>query len=261
MIYQEYIRNNKEKQETSQDIQRILAQEEIQSRILFISGGIDKNNAHKITRSLLLLDQISDLPIKVFINSPGGEINSGFAIYDCIRFVRAKVYLIGWGLVASAAALIYLAVPKEQRLSFPNARYLLHQPLSGIQGVVTDLEIHAREVENLKQQINIIIAKGTKRNIVQVEKDTDRDFWLTASEGVKYGLVGRIAENKKDLGGVFARVYDKKEKGIKKNSTESNDQKKKEKKISSEASSKVSGKTNKLPKKIEKTQSKKPKKK
>jgi ATP-dependent Clp protease protease subunit len=117
-----------------------------------------------------------------------------------IRFIGAPVYTIGMGLVASAGALILLAAPKERRISLPNSHYLIHQPLSGIRGVATEIEIHAQEIEKLRVKINQLISSETGQKLDQVEKDTDRDFWMTSDEALKYGLVSRVVVRRADLG-------------------------------------------------------------
>lgn len=116
-----------------------------------------------------------------------------------IRFINAPVYTIGMGLVASAGALILLASPRERRIALPNSHYLIHQPLSGIKGVATDIEIHAAEIEKVRVKINKLIADETGTKLEQVEKDTDRDYWMNAEEAQKYGLIGKIAFSRKDL--------------------------------------------------------------
>ena len=135
----------------------------------------------------------------MYIDSPGGDVDAGFAIYDIIRFVKAPVYLIGMGLIASAATLILLSVPKEKRVGLPNSRYLIHQPLGGMRGVATDIEIYAKDMEKIRAKINKIIAEGTGTPLEQVTKDTDRDYWLDADEAVKYGLISSIITTKADL--------------------------------------------------------------
>jgi len=116
-----------------------------------------------------------------------------------IRFVKPKVWTIGMGLVASAAAIIQLAAPKERRVGLPNSHYLIHQPLSGIRGVATDIEIHAKELEKLREKINRLIADETGNSANQVEKDTDRDYWMNAAEAVNYGLISKIITNRSEL--------------------------------------------------------------
>ncbi len=191
------------KKETEQATAQ-LEKAEVESRIIHLSGSVDDESAYEVCLSLLLLDEISHDPIKLFINSPGGEVNSGFAIFDCIRFLHSEVYVIGAGLIASAAALIYAAVPKTHRISMPHSRYLLHQPLSGMRGVVTDLEIYSKEIDSIKHLINTILSDATCKSFKKVEKDTDRDFWLTAEAAYQYGLVGKIVQNKQELEGIFS---------------------------------------------------------
>ena len=147
----------------------------LKTRTILLSGQINKDLAEKTVRQLILLEEMGDDPIRIFIDSPGGEVDAGYAIFDMIRFVKPKVWTIGMGLVASAAALIQLASPREQRLGLPNSHYLIHQPLSGIRGVATDIEIHARELEKLRSKINRLISEETGVPPDQVEKDTDRD--------------------------------------------------------------------------------------
>jgi ATP-dependent Clp protease protease subunit len=117
-----------------------------------------------------------------------------------IRFIGAPVWTIGMGLVASAGALILLGAPKERRVALPNSHYLIHQPLSSYKGVATDIEIHALELEKMRQKINLLIAAETGKPLALVEKDTDRDHWLSAREALEYGLVSAVVEKRSDLG-------------------------------------------------------------
>ncbi len=171
----------------------------METRTIILSGEVDKDLAEKVVTQLLLLEAAGDGPIKVFIDSPGGDVDAGFAIFDMMRFVRPDVYTIGMGLVASAGALILLAVPKEHRLAFPNSHYLIHQPLSGIRGVATEIEIHAKELEKLRIKLNKLISEETGQKIARVEKDTDRDYWMNAEESVSYGLVSKIISKREEL--------------------------------------------------------------
>jgi len=171
----------------------------LKTRTIMLSGEINKDLAEKTIRQLILLEDMGDDPIRIFIDSPGGDADAGYAIFDMIRFVRPKVWTIGMGLVASAAAIIQLASPKEFRVGLPNSHYLIHQPLSGIRGVATDIEIHARELEKLRAKINRLISDETGLPFEQVEKDTDRDYWMNAEEAVKYGLISRIAAKREEL--------------------------------------------------------------
>ncbi|MCL2229877.1 MAG: ATP-dependent Clp protease proteolytic subunit [Treponema sp.] len=176
-----------------------LAARMLKTRTILLSGEINKELAEKTIRQLLLLEDMNDEPIRIFIDSPGGDADAGYAIFDMIRFVKPQVWTIGMGLVASAAAIIQLASPKERRVGLPNSHYLIHQPLSGIRGVATDIEIHAKELEKLRGKINQLIAHETGNQVSQVEKDTDRDYWMNAEEAVSYGLISRIVTNRNEF--------------------------------------------------------------
>lgn len=171
----------------------------METRTIILSGEVDKDLAEKVVTQLLLLEAAGDDPIKVFIDTPGGDVDAGFAIFDMMRFVKPDVYNIGMGLVASAGALILLAAPKEHRLAFPNSHYLIHQPLSGIRGVATEIEIHAKELEKLRVKLNQLISEETGQKIARVEKDTDRDYWMNAEESITYGLISKIISKREDL--------------------------------------------------------------
>jgi ATP-dependent Clp protease protease subunit len=177
-----------------------LAERFLKTRTILLSGEIDKESAERLVRQLLLLESLSDDPITLLIDSPGGDADAGFAIYDMIRFVRPPVRIVGMGLVASAAALVLLAVPADRRLGLPNSHYLIHQPLSGIRGVATEIEIHARELEKTKDRINKVIAEATGQGLERVEKDTDRDFWMNADEARAYGLISKVGASRAELG-------------------------------------------------------------
>ena len=171
----------------------------LKTRTILLSGEINKDLAEKTIRQLLLLEDMGDDPIRIFIDSPGGDADAGYAVFDMIRFVKPPVWTVGMGLVASAAAIVQLASPKERRVGLPNSHYLIHQPLSGIRGVATDIEIHARELDKLRAKINRLIAGETGVPVEQVEKDTDRDYWMNAEEAVKYGLINRVITKRDEL--------------------------------------------------------------
>jgi ATP-dependent Clp protease protease subunit len=177
-----------------------LAERFLKTRTILLTGEIDKDQGERVIRQLLLLESLSDDPIDIYIDSPGGDVDAGFAIFDMIRFVKPPVRLIGMGLVASAAALILLAVPKDRRLALPNSHYLIHQPLSGMRGVATEIEIHARELEKTRERINRIIAEATGQPLDRIAHDTDRDYWMNAEEAMAYGLISKIGANRGDLG-------------------------------------------------------------
>jgi ATP-dependent Clp protease, protease subunit len=189
----------REDAEAKQETHDPLITRMLKTRTIMLSGEINKDLAEKTIRQLILLEDMGDDPIRIFIDSPGGDADAGYAIFDMIRFVKPTVWTIGMGLVASAAAIIQLASPKEFRIGLPNSHYLIHQPLSGIRGVATDIEIHARELEKLRAKINKLISDETGIPFEQVEKDTDRDFWMNAEEAVKYGLISRIVARREDL--------------------------------------------------------------
>ena len=198
------MRLNKKENNEQESKNTVFSEIEKNSRIVFIADPIDKKLAAKVNKTLLLYDEISNDPIKIFINSPGGEVYSGFFVYDCIRFLRSPVYIIGAGLVASAAALIYLSVEKKYRYCLPHARFLLHQPLSGMKGSVSDLEIHAKELEDIKSIISNIIATQTGQERAKVDIDIDRDYWLYSYTALEYGLVYKIIQNKEELSSLFS---------------------------------------------------------
>ncbi|MDR1215728.1 MAG: ATP-dependent Clp protease proteolytic subunit [Treponema sp.] len=191
--------DNDEREEKNIQGSDPLAVKMLETRTILLSGEINKALAERTIRQLLLLENKGEEPIKIFIDSPGGDADAGYAIFDMIRFVSPPIWTIGMGLVASAAAIIALGSPKERRIGLPNSHYLIHQPLSGIRGVATDIEIHARELEKLRAKINRLIADETDVAFEQVEKDTDRDYWMNADEAVKYGLISRVVTRKSDL--------------------------------------------------------------
>ena len=176
-----------------------LTEKFLKTRQILLSGEINKDLAEKIVRQLLVLESDNDKPISIFIDSPGGDVDAGFAIFDMIRFIKAPVTLIGMGLIASAAALVLLAVSKDHRVGLPNSHYLIHQPMSGMKGVATDIEIHAQEMAKTRIKLNKLIAEETGKTIEQVTKDTDRDYWLSADEAREYGLISRIISSRKEL--------------------------------------------------------------
>ena len=188
--------DDEESGEKVENWQELLAGKMLKTRTILLSGEIRKDLAEKTIRQLILMEAMGDDPVRIFIDSPGGDADAGYAIFDMIRFIRPPVITIGMGLVASAAAIIQLAAPRERRLGLPNSHYLIHQPLSGIRGVATDIEIHARELDKLREKINRLIAAETGNLFAQVEKDTDRDYWMSAQEAVKYGLISKVITNR-----------------------------------------------------------------
>lgn len=182
--------NEKEKSPHKGMMERLL-----ETRVLTIFGEIDMKLAQDLTQKLLILDADSQEPIKIFINSPGGHVESGDTVYDMIRFVKSPVKVIGTGWVASAGALIYAATDRDNRYSLPNTRFLLHQPMGGMRGQASDIAIEAEEILKMRRRLNEIFAKQTGQSLEQVEQDTDRNFWMSAQEAVDYGLVGQIVKS------------------------------------------------------------------
>ena len=171
----------------------------LEHRTLTIFGEIDKSCAERCTERLLAMSFKSDDPITLFIGSPGGHVESGDTIFDMIRYIKPVVRTVGTGWVGSIATHIYLAAEREHRYALPNTRFLIHQPAGGFGGDASDIEIHARELVKTRERINRIIAQQTGQPLDRVEKDTDRDYWMSAQESMEYGLVGRIIESADEL--------------------------------------------------------------
>jgi len=170
------------------------------SRYVMVFGEIDDKLAHAVCRRLLALSQESDAPITLLLSSPGGHVESGDAIHDMIRFVRAPVTIIGTGWVASAGTHIYLAVPKERRLALPNTRFMIHQPAGGAGGQASDIAIQAKEILRARERLAATIARETGQPLERVRADIERDFWMSTQEAIDYGLVSRVVERQSELG-------------------------------------------------------------
>jgi ATP-dependent Clp protease protease subunit len=172
----------------------------LRTRTVLISEAITDTVARRVYQNLLLLENAdSKAPITVIINSPGGEADSGFGIYDMMRFVKCPMRTIVAGLDASAAVLVGLAADKKDRFSLPNSRFLLHQPMAASFGQASDLEIASTEILRLRDRYNQIIADGTGKDLEQVAADSDRDFWMSASQAMEYGLVAKIINSRKEI--------------------------------------------------------------
>jgi ATP-dependent Clp protease protease subunit len=170
------------------------------SRFVLLFGEITHAVANATCQRLIALSTESDAPITMLISSPGGHVESGDAIHDMIRFVRAPVTAIGTGWVASAGTHIFLAPPKERRFCLPNTRFMIHQPAGGAGGQATDIAIQAKEILRTRERIARIIAKQTGRPFETVAKDMERDFWMSATEAIEYGIVARVIEQQTELG-------------------------------------------------------------
>jgi ATP-dependent Clp protease, protease subunit len=176
-----------------------LAERLLRARTIVISGEITQQLAAAVTSQLLALAAESDDPITVYLNSQGGHVEAGDTIHDLIRFIRPPVRMVGTGWVASAGALIYVAVPRPLRFCLPNTRFLLHQPAGGAGGSASDIEIEAREILRMRDRLNRIFARETGQPLERIEEDTHRNFWLDAASAVRYGLVGRVVERVDEL--------------------------------------------------------------
>ncbi len=187
---------------TSEFNQNLREQKLLQNRGIFISEPVTSHTANRVVSDLLILDQEDKKkPIFIYVNSPGGEVNSGFAIYDTMGYINPPVYVINVGLCASIATIINVAVPPERRLGFPNSKYLIHQPLiSGqVQGSASDIEITAAQIMKTREKINHILAKACSQTFEKVAEDTQRDYWMTAEEAKAYGLIHRIISKTSEI--------------------------------------------------------------
>ncbi len=171
----------------------------LKDRIIFISGEIDDNLSNSVIAQLLYLDSISHEDIFLYINSPGGSVTSGLAIYDTINYINSDVSTICFGIAASMAAVILSSGQKGKRLILPNADVMIHQVLGRSEGQASDIKIATERILSLKTRINKILAKNTGKNLTVIETDTDRDNYLSANEAIKYGIVDKIIKNKKHL--------------------------------------------------------------
>lgn len=169
------------------------------SRTVLIFGEVTTELAHTVSAQLLALAAAGREPIRIVLHSPGGHVEAGDTIHDVIRFVGPTVSMLASGWVASAGALIFAAVPHPHRLSLPNTRFLLHQPLGGVGGPASDVEIEARQISSMRARLNRIFAEATGQPETKILKDTDRNHWLSATEAVEYGLVSRIVTRTDEL--------------------------------------------------------------
>lgn len=169
----------------------------LKERVVFLVGPVNEVTANLVVAQLLFLESENpDKDISLYINSPGGSVSAGLAIYDTMQFIKPDVSTLCIGQAASMGAMLLAAGAKEKRYCLPNSRVMIHQPLGGFQGQASDIEIHAREILYLRQQLNELLAKHTGQPVEMIQKDTDRDNFMSAEESVKYGLVDKVLVNR-----------------------------------------------------------------
>ena len=168
----------------------------LKERIVFISGEINDSLGNTVVASLLYLDSINHDDISIYINSPGGSVSAGFAIYDTMQFVASDVSTICIGMAASMGAFLLSSGTPGKRYSLPNADIMIHQPLGGAEGQASDIKIAADRIILLRKRLNKILAKNTKNSLRKIEKDTERDYYLDTEEAVLYGLIDKVIKNR-----------------------------------------------------------------
>ncbi len=164
----------------------------LETRTVMLFGGVDQKLAERVSAQMLYLDHISDEPIRLLINSPGGHVESGDTIHDLIDYISAPVAVIGTGWVASIATHIFLGVPAKQRFCLPNTRFLIHQPSGGAGGKASDIAIQAEEIVKMRERIAQKIAEATGQKLDRVLTDIDRDYWMSTDEAKEYGILGTV---------------------------------------------------------------------
>lgn len=190
---------SKKKQEVEKD--ESLSQQLLETRTIIISDSVDSKLADKVIQQILLLEKLDpEAEIKILINSPGGEVHSGFAIYDMLKFVSCPITTVVIGLAASMGSILSLCGDDGRRFILPNAKVMIHQPLlQGAEGQTTDLEIHSRQILKTRRLIAGMYAEKTGKPIEQILEDVERDYWMNASEAVDYGLIDKIIDSRSQL--------------------------------------------------------------
>ncbi len=169
----------------------------LKDRIIIINGEIDNNLANSVVAQLLYLDSLNNEDISVYINSPGGSVTDGMAIYDTMNYINSDISTIGIGICASMAAFLLSSGKKGKRLILPNSEVMIHQPLGGAEGQATEIKIAAEHILKTKDKLNKILASNTDKNLEEIEKDTDRDNFMSAEEALRYGIIDEIIEKKR----------------------------------------------------------------
>ena len=170
----------------------------LEDRIIFLTGEINDATANIVVAQLIYLEgKNPDKDIFLYINSPGGSVSAGLAIYDTIKYIKCDVVTICIGLAASMGAFLLSSGTKGKRYALPNSEIMIHQPLGGAQGQASDIEIQARHIQSIKEKINLILSEATGQDLKKVQKDTDRDYYMTANEALEYGLIDKIFDKRK----------------------------------------------------------------
>ena len=180
-------------------VQPLVAERLLKARTVLIHGEINSRVAQSVTAQLLALAADSDEPITIFLHSEGGHVEAGDSIHDMVRFVKPRVRMVGTGWVASAGVHIYLAVPLQDRFSLPNTRYMIHQPLGGVRGRASEIQIEAEELLRMRERLNRTIAEATGQSLEKVSEDTDRNFWMSPDQAREYGIVGHVVKSAAEL--------------------------------------------------------------
>jgi ATP-dependent Clp protease, protease subunit len=171
----------------------------LETRTVLVFGGIDQKLAQSVSAQLLYLDHVSHDPIRIFINSPGGHVESGDTIHDMISYLQSPVAVIGTGWVASAGTHIFLGAPKERRFCLPNTRFLIHQPSGGAQGRAGDIAIQAQEIVKMRERLAQVISARTGQPVERVRDDIEKDYWMSTEEAIDYGILGKVIRSAAEL--------------------------------------------------------------
>ena len=190
---------NDEEEEEKSGANNAMLSKFLQTRTVLIFGGIDQKLAQSVSAQLLYLDHVSHEPIKIFINSPGGHVESGDTIHDLISYLVSPVSVIGTGWVASAGTHIFLGAPKERRYCLPNTRFLIHQPSGGAQGRAGDIAIQAQEIIKMRERLAQVIAENTGQPVERVREDIEKDYWMSTDEAKDYGILGTVIKTAAEI--------------------------------------------------------------
>jgi ATP-dependent Clp protease, protease subunit len=191
--------NDEEKKEDEEKKDEGMGGLILKARTVLVNGQVDQELAQKVISQLIALDADSHDPIKVIVCSPGGHVDSGYAIHDIMKYIESPVITIGAGWVASIGVPIFFGADKENRYSLPSTRYLIHQPSGGAGGQASDIRIEAQEILKIRKKLNELIAHETGQTVEKIAKDSDRNFWMSAEEALEYGLVPKIISSVSEL--------------------------------------------------------------